>query len=214
MKKLTGVQIRPRHAAEFDRRVNSLKPAMVRDIVVLLDSLPSSKDALNRYLFSSFDLDKADRSLVMTYEDYLAIYSDQASNFFFSSTEDSEEYNRRKLILEKMFGTRARTLIRKKISPRKKAVTEEIVLTVPEHTVSTAVDNSAPVDTKAEETELVDEDSLWDYILSQKDSEQLIKELKRLYEDLVEDPSAVLEDCNRLGIVKFTTRVRRSYIFK
>jgi hypothetical protein len=214
MRKLSGIQIRPRHAAEFDRRVNSLKPSMVRDIVVLLDSLPSSRDALNRYLFSSFDLDKADRSLVMTYEDYLAIYSDQVSNFFFSSTEDSEEYNRRKLILEKMFGTRARTLVRKKISPRKKAVTEEIVLAVPEHTLSTAVDISAPVDTKAEAAELVDEDSLWDYVLSQKDSEQLIKELKRLYEDLVEDPSAVLEDCNRLGIAKFTTRVRRSYIFK
>jgi hypothetical protein len=220
VKKLTGVQIRPKNPSEFDRRISVLKPAMIRDIVQMLDSLPNSREDLTRYLFSSFDLDKSDRSLVMNYEDYVAIYGPQLGTFFFSSLEAPEEYARRKVVLESKFGTRARLLLRKKIRTKRSVAlasqSTEVVLAVPEHTV--IEESSGPELPIAETSEVeevtVDEDSLWSYILEQKDADQLIKELKRVYGDLVNDPSDILIECSKLGITKFTTKIRRSYIFK
>jgi hypothetical protein len=212
MRTLTGIQVRPRHASEFDRRIRCLKPALVRDILILVDAMPASRDSLNRYLFSAFDLDKADRSLVMSYEDYLAIYSDQISNFFFSSTEDEVEYSRRKSVLEGIFGTRAKTFIRKKIASRSnpRVSTEpELVLAVPEHTI---------IEVAAQEPETeyqpVDEGQLWSYVLEQKDADLIVKEIKRIYGDVVNDPTDILAECSKLGIPKLTAKIRRSYIFK
>jgi hypothetical protein len=215
-----GIQIRPRHASEFDRRIRSLNSLIIKDIKSMLGNLPSSKADLHKKLFEVFELHNAERSLVMNYEDYLQIYGTHLSAFFFSSTESAAEFERRKDILVELFGAKAKVLLRKKIAARKTTnvaataggLFEELIPSaVAEHTVE--VVTTRPASEVESRIELEEED-LWESLTNQRDAKELLEQVKRYYPEVVEDPSAVIAEAGRIGLDRFVAKMRRSYIFK
>ncbi len=215
----TLVTIRP-DDQEFDRRIAMLRAGTTANSVLLgllsKNNPPASKQEIGKWLFDLFGLDNCKRSLVQSYKDFVEIYGTPVTQFFFTSSEDEAEKQRRCDALDECLGSYSKVFKRRtypisSYTARLKATAGATVAETSEEVEEKPEVANAEV---GKETTAVTEQELWDYIVSLENSKQILKELKALYPDVVEDPSEVIEIATKIGVVSLINKIRRSILFR
>ncbi len=205
---------------EFDRRLSILKEHK-KDVEEIIRTKKVGKHrnkSLKLLLAAVFGLlseslasRRGDKTRELAAVEYIEARYRALSSFFFSSYETDSELTRRSLALIDALGDNAELFLRTR---REKFSQASVPATqVVSEKATEAVDIVTTESTIVKEAYSISEDQIWEEMEKARDCAILKSEIKKMFPEVVEDPSGIIALANKLGTDKLLARVRRSYIF-